>query len=144
MVTITFPSTKDTIDKIRHAIGRETHFFTENETPCTGCSLDPVTLTTTNPFCTVCSGIGYTYTYDDVMISAHITWGGVDNLNWVTGGQLMEGDVRLQIEYTPYTLNLVNTVDYIVVDARKVMINKKILRGAQPLNRIILDCSLEE
>jgi hypothetical protein len=144
MTIITFPSTKDTIDKIRYAIGRPVHFYTENETVCSACSRDPVTGNTTNPFCNVCSGIGYIYTYNDVMISAHITWGGVDGLNWVTGGQFMEGDVRLQIEYTPYTLNLVNTVDYIVVDARKVVINKKILRGAQPLNRILLDCSLEE
>jgi len=141
---ITFPITKPTIDAIRYAIGRPVEFYTENEVACTGCSIDPVTGNSTNPFCNVCSGIGYIYSWDEVTVSAHITWGGVDALNWQVGGQLREGDVRLQIEYSPYNLNLVNTVDYIVVDNRRVDIISKILRGAQPLNRILLDCTLDE
>lgn len=145
MTTITFPSnTKTIIDSIRTAIGRDVTFYTESETVCSACSRDPVTHNSTNPFCTVCSGIGYIYTWSGEAVVAHITWGGVDTLNWQVGGQMMEGDVRLQIEYTPYNLNLVNTVDYVVVDTRKVEISKKILRGVKPINRILLDCVLEE
>ncbi len=142
-MTITFPSTKATIDAIRGAIGRDIEIYTSTLSGCPACSLDPITNQSTNVFCTVCSGVYWipTYTANDVL--AHITWGNSDNLLWVTGGQLLEGDCRISIEYTVDNLSLVDDADYFVVDGKKLFFNKKMLRGVPAINRILVDLKEE-
>jgi hypothetical protein len=145
MSPITFPKdTKSIIDQIRTVIGREVYFFTETSITCSACSIDPITNNSTNPFCNVCGGKGYIYTNIVTVISAHITWAGLDVLNWPSGGQIFQGDCGLQIEYTDANLTLADTAKYVIVDTRKVEINKKILRGVPTLNRILLDCQLDD
>jgi hypothetical protein len=143
-MTIYFPTdTGDTIDAIRGAIGREIIFVREVTTDCPICDIDPFTGNSTNPFCITCSGIGKLVTYSGASIKAHITWGGNDQLGWVTGGQLKEGDCRVQIGYTTENMSVVENTDYIMVDNKKMSITKQILRGAPELNRILLDLTQE-
>jgi hypothetical protein len=143
-MAITFPSnTKTKIDAMRLAIGRSVEFEVESKSDCPICVLDPITNTSSDPFCPVCSGYGYLIVHSGYPVLAHITWGPIDYLNWVSGGQLSEGDCRVQIEYDVYNLNLVDTAKQVVVDTKKMRITKKILRGVPELNRIILDLDEE-
>jgi hypothetical protein len=145
MPNIVFPNdTSSIIDQIREAIGREVIFYTETRVPCSGCSLDPITDTSINSFCPICHGIGYQVSGEDTPVLAHITWGNSDNLAWQVGGKIWTGDVRFQISYTVINKNLVDTCKYITVDNRKVGVKDIILRGVPSLNRILVDCILEE
>ncbi len=140
MTVITWPNdTKDIIDDIRTAIGRIVTFYTQTVSGCSVCSLDPISNESTDSFCPSCSGIYWIPILTTSGILAHITWGSSEQLKWVSGGQLFDGDCRIQIEYTPENITVVDTSAYVEVDGRKMDINKKILRGVQPLNRILLD-----
>lgn len=137
---INFPSnTKVIIDEIRDAIGRTVTFYVENKTDCPACSINPITNESTNPFCIVCSGVGYNVTVSGTDILAHVKWGKYDSLGWVTGGQYREGDCHLQIEYTPEVYTLLDSAIYVVVDNVTLRIGKKELRGVPAINRILLD-----
>lgn len=143
-MSIYFPTdTEDTIDAIRNAIGREVIFVNEVETDCPSCDIDPFTGNSTNPFCVTCSGVGKLITYSGASVKAHVTWGGNDQLGWVSGGQMPEGDCRVQIKYSTENINIVENADYVLVDTKKMSITKQILRGAQDLNRILLDLTQE-
>ena len=136
----TFPSdTADSIDAIRGAIGRDVTFSIPTISACSVCTLDPITNTSTDSFCTTCSGEYWIETYTPVVVSAHVTWGYSEQLGWVTGGQLAEGDCRVQIKYTTVNLNAVDTAKFVTVDGKKLTVIKKILRGVKQLNRILVD-----
>jgi len=144
MTTISWPTAhdKEVTDAIREAIGRDvTFWYLAGTTPCTEptCSLDPVTNTSTNSFCAVCSGLYNIPIYSGAVINAHVTWGYSEQLGWVTGGQLDEGECRVQIEYTPANVTIVNTTKWVEVDSRIMQIIKKIYRGVQSINRILID-----
>lgn len=142
---IVFPSdTKDVIDAIRGAIGRDVTFWLVDKTPCTGCTIDPVSGKSASSFCTVCSGYGYVYTYSGYTVSGHITWGFSELLNWQTGGQIFEGDCRVQIEYTPEAATIIDECAFAEVDGRKLTVRKKILRGVPSINRILVDMKEED
>lgn len=139
-MTIYWPSdTKTIIDDIRGAIGREVTFQVRTVSGCSLCTLDPISNESTNSFCPSCSGLYWIPVYSGADILAHITWGQSDEMNWKSGGQIYEGDCRIQIEYTPENITIVDTSDYVEVDGKKMDIRKKILRGVQALNRILLD-----
>jgi hypothetical protein len=143
-MNITFPqNTEITIDAIRSAIGRDVTFYTEERVPCSACGIDTVTDTSTNPFCNVCSGRGYVITLSGTDVLAHITHGPLEVLGWETGGQLREGEVRLQVKYTVVNWNLVTLSKYVTVDDVNYTIRNKIKRGVPQLNRIILNCTEE-
>ena len=82
--------------------------------------------------------------YDIISISGHIIWGNVDQLNWVTGGQLFDGDCRVQIKHTPENVTVVEDAIKVIVDGKTMKIKNKILRGVQALNRILIDLVEEE
>jgi hypothetical protein len=142
---ITFPSnTEDIIDEIRNVIGREITFFTKIESGCPTCTIDPVSNTSTDSFCPTCSGVGYIYTISGYTVVAHITWGGSDNMNWQSAGQLFDGDCRVQVKYIPETVTVVNTCNYVVVDGKKLTVENKILRGVPEINRILVNLKEQE
>jgi hypothetical protein len=145
MTEITFPSdTRSAINAMRSAIGRPVLFYSPTITECTACSEDPVTHTSTNPYCTTCSGIHFISVYNPVTITGHITWGASETLAWSVGGQYLEGDVRVQIEHTAGNISILDTTDYIELDGKRFRIDHKTYRGVPTLNRIILDCSMDE
>lgn len=143
---ITFPSnTTEVIDKIRGAIGRPVNFYIISDTvTCSGCILDPVTGTSTDSFCPVCSGNYYIYTYSGVSVSGHVFWNSSDMLNWPSAGFTFDGECRVQIKNTATNLNLVDTAKYVIVDNKKMSIGKKAFRGVPDINRIILYLDQEE
>jgi len=140
-MAITWPSnTKSIIDEIRGAIGRDVTFhIVASSIPCDYCDLDPTTNTSIDSFCPVCSGNYWIPVYSGVTISGHVTWGNADILNWQTGGMLMDGDCRIQIEYTPENITVVDATEWVEVDNKELEIKKRIYRGVKELNRIILN-----
>ncbi|MHA1950293.1 MAG: hypothetical protein ACW99G_14715 [Candidatus Thorarchaeota archaeon] len=142
-MVITFPEgTEETIDAIREAIGRNISFVTASAIACTasGCGLDPVTNTGTNSFCVTCSGLYWIPVLSNYTVKAHVTWGNADELNWVTGGQLMDGDARAQVKYTAELLNVLDgEVERVEIDGKNFEIKSKIYRGVPELNRVLID-----
>lgn len=146
-ITITWPTAQDVevVDAIRGAIGRETTWYIiSSSTPCPTCDLDPVNNTSTDSFCPTCSGNYWIPTYSGVTISGHITWGFSEQMGWVSGGQMDEGDCRVQIKYTPDNLSVVDEAIYVMVDGKKMDITKRIYRGVQSINRILVDLAEDE
>lgn len=142
MTSIIWPTDKELeiVDAIRNAIGRETTWYVvASSVPCSGCNLDPITNTSTDSFCTVCEGEYWIPTYSPTIISGHVTWGYSEQLGWVTGGQLDEGECRVQIKYTPENVTVVDTAKWVVVDDKEMTVVKRILRGVQNINRILVD-----
>jgi hypothetical protein len=140
-MTITFPTdTADIIDAIRTAIGRPTYWYTENtSTACPVCTLDPVTNLSTNAFCNICNGAYWIKTYTTNTISGHVTWAFSEQLGWQTGGQMMEGDCRVQIDYTLENVTIVDTAVKVEVDGKDMQVIKKTLRGVPQINRVLVD-----
>lgn len=137
---ITFPTnTKNIIDSIRNAIGRSVEFYIAEYTKCPSCELDIITNTSSDSFCPTCSGVGYLITYSGTVVNAHITWGFSEQVGWVSGGTLDEGDCRVQIEYSIVNRDLVENSDYVVVDGRKMEIKQPHYRGTPAINRILID-----
>ena len=138
---ITWPSNTVTIiDEIRGAIGRDVTFIVlASSVPCPVCSLDPVTNTSTDSFCLVCSGVYHIPVYSGYTTSGHVTWGKLDKLEWLSGGQYYDGDCRVQIKYTTEHVTIVDNTKWLEVDGKQMEIKKRIYRGVQPLNRILLD-----
>ena len=134
---------KGIIDAIRLAIGRPVLFYTDTPTDCPICSIDPVTNTSTNPYCTTCSGEGWIHHYNSVPIIGHITWAPSETLGWQSAGQYLTGDVRVQIEYSAANIATLDNTEYVIVDGKRFDISHKMYRGTPILNRIILDCSEE-
>jgi hypothetical protein len=145
MTTIVFPeNTEEVIDGIRDAIGRPTEWQTVTLSGCYLCELDPTTNTATDSFCPVCSGLYWIPTYTTTIISGHVTWGYSEQLGWVTGGQLAEGECRVQIKYTVANLDVIENAKKIFVDGKEMQMEKKTLRGVQNINRILIDLNEKE
>ena len=145
MTTITFPEdTESTIDSIRDAIGRPTEWHTVTLSGCSLCELDPITNTSIDSFCPVCSGVYWIPTYEVTVISGHVTWGYSEQLGWVTGGQLAEGECRVQIKYTVANLDIIENAEKIFVDGKEMQMEKKTLRGVKNINRILIDLNEKE
>ncbi len=142
MPNITWSTSEEieVVDAIRDAIGRETMWWIiASVSGCSVCNYDPVNDASTDAFCPVCSGEYWIPTYSGVSISGHITWGHSEQLGWQSGGQMFEGDCRVQIKYTEDNLNAVDNAKWVEVDGRIMQIVKKILRGVQTINRILVD-----
>jgi len=139
--SISWPSnTVTVIDDIRDAIGREVIFFVvASSYACPTCGVDPITDTALDPYCLTCSGIGYIVILSGVPLMAHVTWGHSELMGWYAGGQIDHGDCRVQIKYTVANEATVDGAKYVVVDNRVMQIMRKILRGVQPINRILID-----
>jgi hypothetical protein len=121
------------------AIGRPVEFlYVYSSYPCPVCSLDPVSNTSTDSFCVVCSGAYWLETISGVSISGHVTWKPADKLGWVTGGQLWEGDCRVRINYTDGIFAIIDKTKTVVVDDKEMQIKTIDLRGSPTVNRIIL------
>lgn len=132
--------TKEVIDRIRGTIGRDVEFYVvASSIACSVCSLDRITEHSTDSFCPLCSGVYWIPVYSGYTISGHITWANADILQWYSGGQLFDGDVRVQIEYTTTNLDIVDNAIYVHVDSKIMEIKSFILRGVQTINRILID-----
>lgn len=140
MTTISWPNdTVDIIDAIRDAIGRTVYIYTTvSGIPCSGCSLDPMTGLSTDPFCGICDGEYWTRTASGVAITAHIRPGNVDTPIWSTGGFVVEGDVQIQIKHSVLNQHHVDNAQYYIVDDKQYLAKKISLRGVPDINRIVI------
>ena len=139
-MNIAFPNdTEDTIDSIRAAIGRNITFMTVTKIDCVVCELDPTTNTSMDSFCTTCSGLYWIPVYSGYHINAHVTWGNADQLNWVTGGQLFDGDCRVQVKLTDEIKTILGITEFVIVDEVSFEIKSKLYRGVPELNRVLID-----
>jgi len=147
-MAITFPSnTKDTIDDIRDAIGR-TIIFNQwlSDVPCTvsGCSLDPVTNVSTNSFCPVCGGLYWQTAVTGASVTAHVRWKSMDKQTRYSAGDVFEGECRVQLEYIPANITIINASETVQVDGKLMSIDKRIYKGVPELNRIVLILNEED
>lgn len=137
---IIFPlDTRETINAMRQAIGRNITLYVEQTVPCSACSIDPVTNTSTNSFCTVCSGVGYIVTLSGYTVLAHITHAPQDLVKYTPGGSYADGDCIAQVEYLPATMTVLEHTKMLVVDNDQYTIKNKTLRGVPEINRVILN-----
>lgn len=127
------------IDDIRGLIGRTVDFYSATLSGCSVCSLDPTTDTSTDSLCPVCSGVYWIESFSSITVSGHITWGNVDYLNWQVGGQLFDGDCRIQIKLQDTTLDMIEATKYVVADGKVLEIKSHIMRGVPDLNRVLID-----
>lgn len=143
-MNIVFPSnTKTVIDAIRTAIGRDVEFhYVVSSYECPNCDLDPVTNTSDNSFCTVCSGTYYIDIISGYTVPAVITWDPSDKTAWYAGGTISDGDCLIQVEVTDEILGILPTVVDVTVDGKLLEVKKKRLRGVKNINRILM--SLKE
>lgn len=144
-INIVFPdNTEEVIDAIRLTIGRVITFHSQTSiSGCSSCSLDPISGKSTDSFCSECNGNYFTPIFTDVVVTGHVIWKDTDLFNWQSGGQLFEGDCRIQIKYTPSNLELITVTGYVTVDGRDLSIKSSILRGVPESNRIIVDLELK-
>lgn len=142
---IYFPDTVPTIDAIRGAIGRAvTLTVLDGTTPCPVCQEDPVTHTSINSYCPVCSGVYHMPNYEYVVVTGHVTWKSADDMTWYSTGQLMGGDCRVQVKKTPEMDYIIDKIHRARVDGRVLELDKIIPRGVPQLNRYILILKEEE
>jgi hypothetical protein len=140
MTTIIWPSdTAEVIDSIRGAIGRNVLFeYVDSSITCSACSLDPVTNTSDNPFCVICSGNYYIDIISGYTVSGFISWAPSDKLVWATGGELLDGDCLIQVKLTDEIEDIIPKTRDVVVDNRVMEIKRTMRRGVKNLNRILI------
>jgi len=137
---IVFPDGTDIIiDSMRNAIGRDVIFnYIESTIPCSACNLDPVTDTSDNSFCPVCSGEYWIDTISGYTAIAVVTWSPSDRPSWETGGTMAQGDCLIQVKLTDELEAVLLKTETVTVDNRIMEIKKQMRRGVQTLNRVLL------
>jgi hypothetical protein len=139
MVIVWPDNTEEIINSIRDAIGRDVEFiYIDSTTPCSGCSLDPVTNTSDDSFCPICSGLYWIETISGYTTEAVITWSPSDRYEWASGGTLSQGDCIIQVELDSTIEDIIPKTKEVIVDNRTMEIKKQMRRGVKPLNRILL------
>ena len=119
--------------------GRQVTFYVvESQSECPICNLDPITQTSTDSFCPVCSGEYWINHYSGWDVTAHVTWGTSENRDWRTGGMIDNGEVSVKFMYSGIYEELVHSSQYVVVDDREMDIKRILLRGIPEVNRIIV------
>ena len=139
---ITFPSgTRQVIESIIDSIGRPVTFWTSSLSGCSasGCGLDPITNTSINSFCPVCSGDYWIPAWSGYDIKAHITWKFSDQDDYQTGGNVFLGDGIVKIMYSGPYMDIIDRTEYMGVDGKQADIKRVTLLGVPSINRIVLD-----
>lgn len=141
-----FPSnTKDLIEQMILTDGRPVTFYTATYSGCPICSLDPISDTSVDSFCPVCSGAYWIPTYSGWDVVAHVTWGTLDNKGWETGGMIDNGECTVKFIYSGYMQDIINEAEYVLVDNRTMDVQPGIiLRGVPEINRIIVKLKEKE
>lgn len=130
---------------IINQIGREVTFYTiYSSQPCPLCDLDPVTNLSTDSFCETCSGDYWIPLWSGSLFTAHVTWKFADQKQWETAGIIMAGDCQVKIMYSEENDAIVHNAKYVIVDSKQMDIEKITYRGADIVDRIIVDCKERE
>lgn len=133
---------RNQIEQIITDIGRDVDFFYIYSTyECPACDLDPITNTSQDSYCDVCSGVHWIPVYSGVTMSAHVTWKFDYKNEFETGGRIFIGDAQVKVMRTDEREQLIKDTEYLVVDGKTMDIVKETILGTPP-NRIII--SLKE
>lgn len=145
-MVISFPSnTRDIIEQIIDTDGRMVTFYNViSLSGCWLCNLDPVSNTSTDSYCTVCSGRYWVPTYSGTEVKAHITYGQVDDKSWTAGGLIDNGNIEVKFMHTQELEDLVNDAEFFVVDGREMDVRRINLRGVPQTNRILVQLKEKE
>ena len=136
--------TSEIIKDIIEEIGRPVTFYTVwSSQACAVCSLDPVTNTSTDSFCPVCSGVYWTPIYSGYTFTAHVNWKFADYNDYTTGGITYLGDCKVKIHLSGIAEQVVNDAEYAIVDSRRTSIEKITILGVPTPNRVIVDLKEE-
>lgn len=111
---------------------------------CFACSLDPISDTSVDSYCPVCSGVYWFKIYSGWDVTAHVTWGRSEDRDWQTGGMVDNGECSVKFMHTPEAESIVQNAEYVVVDERTMNVQKVILRGIPQVNRIIVNLKEKE
>jgi len=65
-------------------------------------------------------------------------------MQWSTGGKYFVGDCKVKFIYTADNYIIADSSDYIVVDDKRMTINKITLLGVPTVNRILMHAEEEE
>ncbi len=141
-----FPlDTRQTISGIIYMIGRDITFYNViSLSGCYACSLDQISGTSTDSYCPVCSGQYWIPTYSGTRVTAHVTYGSVEDKDWATGGMIDNGDIQVKFMHTPEVEELVQDAKYFVVDGREMNVRNITLRGVPEVNRILVKLKEKE
>lgn len=134
---IVFPEgTFATINKIRNIVGRGVTFTTiAGQITCpSGCTLDPVTNTSVDSFCSGCDGKYWVTTYSGYLVSGHVRWTDADRDVYSEGGKVPEGDCRVTIAYSSTNLGYVEDAYTVTVDDKVMYVDKFRLKGIRGPN----------
>lgn len=142
---ILWPSgTREQIEAMIGEIGRDVDFFVPTVSACFNCSLDPITNTSTDSFCPVCSGVYWIPEYDKTTISGHIVWKYYELDSWQTGGHVFRGDGTIKIMFTEDNYRIATDADHMLADGKILLVDKVTVRGVPEINRIIIDFKEKE
>jgi hypothetical protein len=111
---------------------------------CWLCNYDPISNTSTDSYCPVCSGQFWIPTYSGTTVKAHVTYGTVDDKSWTTGGMVDNGSIEVKFMHTQELEDLVDDAKYFIVDGRELDVKKIILRGVPEINRILVQLKEKE
>lgn len=140
-----FPSnTRTIIDAIINQIARPVTFYiVETLSGCFSCELDPITNTSIDSYCEICSGEYWIPTFSAWTVSGHVLWG-QEQQGWVTGGLLDVGDCLVKFMHTDAAEEIVNNAKHVIVDGREMDVDKVTLRGVKEINRILVKLKEKE
>lgn len=130
---------------INNSTGRDVDFFYVYSTyECPACDLDPITNTSQDSYCLVCSGVHWIDTYSGITMSGHVTWKYDYKNEFETGGRVFIGDAQVKVLHTDEREDFIkNDVKYLIVDDKTMDIVKTTLLG-NPINRIIVSIKERE
>lgn len=135
---------REKIEEIIGMIGRDVEFFyVYSSYGCPICDLDPVTETSVDSYCPICSGTYWIDVYSGVTMSGHVTWKFDYQNEFETGGRYFVGDVRVKVMHTDEREQLIKRTKYLIVDGKTMNLEKTTLLGT-PINRIVLDLKEKE
>lgn len=142
MTQLPWPTSESQLSFLNNSletIGRDVSlFYVASVSGCSVCSLDPVSNTSTDAFCVVCSGLYWIETLNEYVTKAHITWKSSDELSWYSAGKQMDGDCQIRLNLASGIENIVDSTRYVLVDDKTMQVRKSVLRGAPEVNRILI------
>lgn len=134
-------TTRAIITEIINQDGRQVTFgIPVAASGCYNCDLDPISNTSINSYCPVCSGQYWIHTYSGWDVTAHVTWGRSEEKDWQTGGMIDNGDCQVKFMYSGWMQEILDNAEYVVVDDRIMspIPGGIILRGVPEINRVIV------
>lgn len=141
-----FPdNARDYIEEMINGIGRPVSFYNvATLSGCSLCSLDPITDNSTDSFCPQCSGEYWIPTYSGWQMTAHITYGQVDDKMWITGGIVDNGQITVKVMWSGGVADYINESEYVLVDGREYDVVSVMERGVPEVNRILVKLKEKE